>query len=125
MRRTPSIQVGLADRRKAPSLATLTNQPTPPVDGATPNPSRILRILSENKTHYRVQWSQPEANPEVGPVTIQWMNRQAAYKEVVEKWWHEQEQQQQQQDEAGSVVEEDEGEDSSMSSAESAESDAE
>ena len=100
-----AIAATRADANKALSLATVTNQPAPPASSssASSQPSRIARILNVSKSEYTVQYTEPQGNPEKGRVGRDWMDKQAAYIDVVHAFWNEQhadkeQQQQQQQD---------------------------
>ena len=77
----------MADRRKGPSLAVLTNQPAPAaaVDRGG-QPSDIACILRENKLQYRVRYTQPEANPEELWVSKKRVDTQAEYIGIVRAW---------------------------------------
>jgi hypothetical protein len=85
-----SIAAGEADGRAALSLSTVTNQAVPRSYTGSRSPSRIVRILRENKTTYRVQWSRPEDNPEENWVNRGWLDKHADYINVVLNWREEQ-----------------------------------
>lgn len=85
-----SIAAGEADGRAALSLNTVTNQAVPRSYPGSHSPSRIVRILRENSTQYRVQHSQPADNPEESWVNRGWLDRHADYINVVLNWREEQ-----------------------------------
>ena len=99
-----AIAATRADTRKAASLAVITNQPV--VRTAANRASRGTYILDENKTKYRVRWSEPEGNPEVTWELKSWLLRQAEYISVVAEYTErlEKEQQQQHEEEGGGVA---------------------
>jgi transposase InsO family protein len=101
-----AIQVARADRRKGYSLGSLSNQPASQPAHQTRG-SKIVRILSANKTQYTVQWSEPEGAPAISKQSIAWLDKQAEYIDVVNAWRAEQ---QQQQDEAQMNIDSDDGE---------------
>jgi hypothetical protein len=109
-----SIAAGRADARTALSLHTLTNQAVPLHDSGPRSPSYIVRILHENKTQYKVLWSQPEGSPAVSNENRSWLDTHADYMGVVLAWRRERQQRQQQQDKGGA----DEGNDSELASEE-------
>jgi hypothetical protein len=96
-----SIAAGKADARAALSLHTITNQPVPLRDGGSRSPSRIVRILHENKTQYKVLWSQPKGSPAVTREARRWLDSQAEYIDVVLAWRREQQQGHEQPEESG------------------------
>ena len=91
-----AIAATRADNREALSFATITNQ-FASQSSSRPAASSIARILSANKTNYKVQWTQPEGNPAVSSVNKHWMIHQAAYRDVVNAHNAEQQEQQEQQ----------------------------
>ena len=80
-----AIAATQADRRSALSLATITNQPASQLSSGAA-PSRITRIIRASKTQYTVQWSEPVGNPAIDRVGKEWMNKQAAYIDVVNEF---------------------------------------
>ncbi len=83
-------------------------------DSGPRSPSYIVRILHENKTQYKVLWSQPEGSPAVSNENRSWLDTHADYMGVVLAWRRERQQRQQQQDKGGA----DEGNDSELASEE-------
>ena len=76
-----ALAVARADKRRATSLATLSNQAAPTATAT--RGSYITTILRETATSYRVRWSQPEGNPTESNVGKRWMNTLAEYAETV------------------------------------------
>ena len=88
-----SIAAGEADRRAALSLNTISNRAVPSKHASSSSASFIVRILHENTRQYRVQWSQPEADPAMTWESKHRMDTQSEHFDVVKAWRHKQEEQ--------------------------------
>lgn len=93
-----SIAATLADHRRGPSLAIVTNQPAAKAAASSDSQaSDIACILRETKQQYWVRYTQPEADPAVQYVSKAWLDKSAAHIRVVQAWRKQQQQKQEQQ----------------------------